>query len=514
MNKNIEICLRNLDYIKKNNPLGVLFKTDNNSYLFDTGTCKVVRCKNFEFYILDCILSNRTLSQDILMERFRLEEEDLAKKLINFCNIIKSEDLLNVTLKRSFVSPNHNNLKDNIESDLRQLVLEVTEKCNLRCKYCTYSKDFNNTRNHGYKNMSVDIALSAIDYLKEHGNKKEVVISFYGGEPLIMVDLIKKCVAYASKTITDRKLIFTTTTNLTLMTPKLANYISSIENFIVIGSLDGPKDIHDKYRVDINNSGTFDKAINGLKYLINALGDDCKSRLLINSVYTPIYSKQKLDYIANFFNEDWLPEGIANMITYPEDGSVPSEFYKGMDTRYDVEDSLFSWCKQDFVDNVMPNNKNKLSFKDVIDGGLKAVHKRRVSSSADFNLPLNGCCVPGGQRIFISPNGDIRICEKIMGPTIVGNVTNSINIYKIKSLYIDDYCKLSIDDCSNCWLSKTCSLCYAHFYKNGVFDTEGRKNQCKVSKLSFKSALEFYWNCYEKNPEIFDFMYNEKSLSS
>ncbi|WDV44369.1 radical SAM protein [Clostridiaceae bacterium M8S5] len=509
MNKNIKKCIEKLNSIMNHNPLAILFNSNNHTYLYDTGTLKIVRCKEFESFLLEKILNNENIERETLIKKFSLSEDDLENKLMTFCNILETQDLLNVTSKRLFMYPNHHELKKHINSGLRQLILEVTDKCNLRCKYCTYSSDFSDTRNHGDKDMSVDIAFSAIDYLKEHGIEDEVVISFYGGEPLIMIDLIKKCVEYATKTITDKKLTFTATSNLTLMTPELADYISSINNFIIIGSIDGPEDIHDKFRVDINNNGTFNKAINGLKYLVDAFGIDSTKRLLINSVYTPLYSKEKLDSIAQFFNNlEWLPTEIVNMITYPETNSVPLEFYEGTSPSDSIERSLFTWCEQDFVENFLYDEKGKLAFPEVIDGYLTSIYTRGVTNKANFELPLNGCCIPASERIFVSPTGDIRVCEKMLGPEVVGNVTNHIDVKKIEEIYLTNYSNLSLDDCSNCWLAKSCSLCYANFIRNGSYDIKSKKPQCDVTKESYKCALEFYYNCYEKNPNIFEVLYN------
>lgn len=110
-----------------------------------------------------------------------------------------------------------NNGGDNndLDVDLNHYSIEVTERCNLRCKYCIYHEDGVGFREFGKKDISQDTLKKAIDLLK-NSKSNDFVISFYGGEPLLRFDLIKWCIDYAKETLKGKELRFNMTTNATL----------------------------------------------------------------------------------------------------------------------------------------------------------------------------------------------------------------------------------------------------------------------------------------------------------
>ena len=72
-----------------------------------------------------------------------------------------------------------------VEKGLNQIVLQVTQNCNLRCSYCAYSGSYYN-RKHSNKQMSKETALRAVDFFMEHSSEiEDATIGFYGGEPLL-----------------------------------------------------------------------------------------------------------------------------------------------------------------------------------------------------------------------------------------------------------------------------------------------------------------------------------------
>ena len=117
------------------------------------------------------------------------------------------------------------------ESKIGQLILQVTQNCNLRCNYCVYSGGYD-TRMHNNKRMSFEMAKKSIDFLKLHSrNQERVIIGFYGGEPLLEFSLIKKCVEYAESTLKGKKIEYSTTTNATLLNDEVIRYFI-LKNFL------------------------------------------------------------------------------------------------------------------------------------------------------------------------------------------------------------------------------------------------------------------------------------------
>lgn len=114
-----------------------------------------------------------------------------------------------------------------MRTGLQELMINVTEKCNLRCRYCVYSGIYENQRVHGLSNMDTKTALKAIDmyfkYLEESAPYNPIrrpSIRFYGGEPLINFKLIKEVVNYIEDTYPDYNVKYTLTTNATLLNLK------------------------------------------------------------------------------------------------------------------------------------------------------------------------------------------------------------------------------------------------------------------------------------------------------
>lgn len=147
-------------------------------------------------------------------------------------------------------------LKRELQTRLQQLILNVTEDCNLRCKYCSYSGHYKYKRKHTPKRMPKDIAYRAINwFLPNTGKSKNVTIGFYGGEPFLNFEIIRDAVVYAQQKAKDKEVGFNATTNATILTDEILDFIVR-NNIRLLVSLDGPKDIHDRYRVFRNGRGS------------------------------------------------------------------------------------------------------------------------------------------------------------------------------------------------------------------------------------------------------------------
>ena len=153
-------------------------------------------------------------------------------------------------------------LKNYYESKIHSLVLQVTQQCNLRCRYCVYSGHYKG-RTHSGRRMSWNIAKQAIDLVVGHSRDcSEFEFGFYGGEPLLAFDLIKQCVEYIHRRFPGKSVTYYLTTNATLLTCEMMDFFCKNEFMLTI-SLDGPEYIHDKYRVyaDVSRRGTFNDVV-------------------------------------------------------------------------------------------------------------------------------------------------------------------------------------------------------------------------------------------------------------
>lgn len=154
--------------------------------------------------------------------------------------------------------------------NLSQLTFEVTDACNLKCKYCGYGDLYSDYDERENKKMPIEMAMQLLEYLYQHwslstsfSHKKKTYISFYGGEPLLNMEFIKKIVTRIEKwNLPQCDFIFTMTTNAVLI-DKYIDFLLE-HDFRVLVSLDGNK-YNDGYRVDHFGNSSFDLIYSSLK---------------------------------------------------------------------------------------------------------------------------------------------------------------------------------------------------------------------------------------------------------
>ena len=176
---------------------------------------------------------------------------------------LKSNGLMDDYYPDFITNYDPNYLKVNL-ANLRMLIIEVTDLCNLSCEYCGYGKLYNNYDKRIGKKQSFENVKLMIDYLSNLWKSSlnvsynnEIGISFYGGEPLIAIDLIKEIISYIeSLNFTSLTFSYYMTTNSYLL-DKYMDYLVD-KNFHLLLSLDGDKE-NNSYRVTRDNASSFEK---------------------------------------------------------------------------------------------------------------------------------------------------------------------------------------------------------------------------------------------------------------
>ena len=151
-------------------------------------------------------------------------------------------------------------LKQRTGGVVKALCLHVAHTCNLNCAYCFASQG----KYHGERAvMSYEVGKRALDFLVEHsGARRNLEVDFFGGEPLMNFDVVKRLVAYA-RSIEDekgKKFRFTLTTNGMLVDDDVIDFANR-ECHNVVLSLDGRKAVHDACRVDYAGNGSWDRIV-------------------------------------------------------------------------------------------------------------------------------------------------------------------------------------------------------------------------------------------------------------
>ncbi len=162
-------------------------------------------------------------------------------------------------------------LKQKTGGVIKALCLHIAHSCNLNCEYCFASQG----KYHGERAvMSFEVGKRALDFLMEHsGNRRNLEVDFFGGEPLMNFDVVKQLVAYARSVEKQRckNFRFTLTTNGMLIDDDVIEFANRECSNVVL-SLDGRKEIHDRYRVDYAGKGSWDRIVPKFQKLVAARG--------------------------------------------------------------------------------------------------------------------------------------------------------------------------------------------------------------------------------------------------
>ena len=160
-------------------------------------------------------------------------------------------------------------LKARTSGVIKALCLHVAHTCNLNCAYCFASQG----KYHGDRAvMSFEVGKRALDFLIEHsGSRCNLEVDFFGGEPLMNFDVVKQLVAYARSIEKEKgkNFRFTLTTNGMLIDDDVIDFANREMSNVVL-SLDGRKEIHDRYRVDYAGNGSWEKVVPKFQKLVAA----------------------------------------------------------------------------------------------------------------------------------------------------------------------------------------------------------------------------------------------------
>lgn len=166
-------------------------------------------------------------------------------------------------------APDANKFKAKSGNIIKALCLHVAHTCNLNCGYCFASQG----KYHGDRGlMSFEVGKRALDFLVENsGNRTNLEVDFFGGEPLMNWQVVKDLVMYARSIEDDvkKKFRFTLTTNGMLIDDDVIDFANREMHNVVL-SLDGRKEIHDAVRVDYNGNGSWKKIVPKFQKLVNA----------------------------------------------------------------------------------------------------------------------------------------------------------------------------------------------------------------------------------------------------
>lgn len=476
-----------------NSRLGTVFHTKNNNYFYDSGTGRVINCSDNEAYELVEYLEGK------------LSKEDLDSDIRKF---IEDNNLLRKPIDQRFDIPSKEEFKNLLKGNCEQIIIELTEDCNLRCGYCIYNEHHPDFRGFTKNSIKFNTAKETIDYLLNDYEGNEFSLTFYGGEPLIKFNLMKEIIDYTIDTYKNIKISVSFTTNLTLLTEEQIEYFKNIDAFRVslMVSLDGPSSIHDNYRRDIKSRPTHNIVESNFKKLVSKFYNKEENRTIsINCVLTPPYNVDKFDELDNYF---------YNTLNIPKDMNLNYTYVDSGNMIYDIDqDNEYKSLENYQVDKVKEDEKSYYPY--LIAKKIYRMNNRRVTQNKDLieTIGLHGNCIPGNRRLYLQTDGNFRICEKTGNAVSIGDYKNGYYFDKIYKYYYEDYVKYFKDLCSNCWASDLCDICY-----DLVMDDKGIKGNldeklCPMIREYLKEDLSQYFEIIEHNPNYIEEILGKYSFS-
>ena len=352
-------------------------------------------------------------------------------------------------------------------SEVKALCIHVCHDCNFRCRYCFADEG---AYHSGREFMSLETAKRAVDFLIENSGKRKVLeMDFFGGEPLMNLEVLKKTVYYAKEqgAKAGKKFLFTTTTNALLLNDETIEFFNQeMENVVL--SLDGRKEVHDAIRKSINGKGTFDLIIDKIKKFISLRGN--KSYYVRGT-----FTAKNLD-----FGKDVLfiaDQGVDSISMEPVVTDIP-----------DLQ----------ITNEHLPRIKEE--YENLCDAYLERLASGQGFNFFHFNIDLEGgpclskrvsACGAGNEYFSVTPNGDLYPCHQFAGDKNfrMGSVFDGIERPEIREKFKNS-CVFTRKKCENCFAKFICSGgCSANNYHfNGDID-EPYQTTCEMMKKRVECAM-------------------------
>ncbi len=454
-------------------------------------------------YIYDAY-SNRILRADLdsFQRLTSLGHDSSINNLDYIAELAQKHNVLSeVSITKLDIGENTSELCNRILHRAESINLNVTESCNLRCRYCVYSGSYLYQRTHTSRHMSHDTARRALDMFAQFSEKSNRLhIGFFGGEPLLHFDLIKYCIEYARTKFVGKELSIGLTTNGTLLDDRTTDYLAQ-NDIVVFVSLDGPKEIHDANRTNLADKGSFDTILRNLTHLSHKHPDYYRTRVGFSIVLAPPI---RLLDVSRFFEENELVRGHHCVVSFMRRHDLQPSSDLSSSTDYGRLENDWGLLGQEYVNHIVRDGRSDNKFLDgLFLRKLLHLHSRPITRISDRPFP-NGICIPGNHRIFVQVDGALYPCERVVGKDFyLGDIHTGIQINRVMDL-ISQYCEISHEDCGKCWAVRLCESCFLSAQRGDQLDLERKRENCNTMKGSLHEWLVMYASILEGRPEAFD----------
>ncbi len=434
----------------------------------NSGSVHVVSDLAYEtIALLDSGMSIPQVKNELLSKYSSYEvasREDIEECLAETKKLIENEKL--------FSKNDYTDLTDEIkkqnEGVIKALCLHLAHTCNLNCSYCFASQG-----NYRGKRelMSFETGKRALDFLIEHsGSKRNLEVDFFGGEPLMNFEVMKLLIDYARRTEAERgkNFRFTLTTNGMLIDDDVIDFANREMSNVVL-SLDGRREVHDRFRVDMHGEGSWDRIVPKFQKLVAAReGKDYYMR----GTFTHLNS----DFLKDI--ETMLDLGFTKLSMEP----VVCDPDDPLALREDDKTTVFQQYEK--LAGLMIRRRREgrpftfYHYMIDLDGG-PCIHKR-----------ISGCG-SGTEYMAVTPSGELYPCHQFVGDENfkLGNVWDGVSNVPLR----DEFASCNVyarPECEDCWAKFYCSGgCAANAFRASGSILGSYKYGCEIFRKRIECAI-------------------------
>ena len=403
-----------------------------------------------------------------MLEKYA-HDESVTREELEGC----FEDIEELKAEGKLFSPDNfepmaGKLKEKSAGVVKALCLHIAHTCNLNCSYCFASQG----KYHGDRAlMSFEVGKRALDFLIENsGTRHNLEVDFFGGEPLMNFEVVKQLVAYARSIEKEAKknFRFTLTTNGMLIDDDVIEFANRECSNVVL-SLDGRKEVHDRYRVDYAGNGSWEKIVPKFQKLVEARGGQ-------GYYMRGTFTHANPDFLKDI--ETMLDLGFTELSMEPVVGpeSDPSSL-----TAEDLPIVLEQYEK--LAELMLKRHREGRPFTFyhyMIDlKGGPCIYKR-----------ISGCG-SGTEYMAVTPWGDLYPCHQFVGEEKfkLGNVFDGVDNKEAQ----EDFAACNVysrPECRECWARLYCSGgCAANAYHSTGSVRGVYKYGCELFKKRMECAI-------------------------
>ena len=350
------------------------------------------------------------------------------------------EDLIELTkLGRLYTKDVYENYIGEVKKRktvVKAMCLHIAHDCNLACKYCFAEEG----EYHGRRAlMSYEVGVKALDYLIQNsGNRKNLEVDFFGGEPLMNWKVVKQLVAYgrSQEEIHNKHFRFTLTTNGVLLNDEIQEFANKEMDNVVL-SLDGRKEVNDIMRPFRNGKGSYDLIVPKFQKLADSRNQD---KYYIRGTFT----KNNLDFTNDVI--EFADLGFEQISIEPVVADDTDDYAIQMEDVPQICEEYDKLARVIIEREKAGKGFNFFHFMLDLDGG-PCVAKR-----------LSGCG-SGTEYLAVTPWGDLYPCHQFVGNEafLMGDVDTGI----VKPEIADEFRGCSV------YTKEHCKTCFAKFYCSG-----------------------------------------------